>query len=183
MKQLLPIAALSLNVGPSICSGMLALVLGLGGLIPIEAQAQNLRDPTLPWMEANVPAAPSGTDAHLAGSGLGPFGVLVRNGVPKLVVGTHLYEKGQKLGNATIERISEAEVWLKDGNELRKYRQFKAIERYPAAMADAPVVQTACPGDKSKVAAASAGPASGSGSPAHPRHASCAHHPQRGLHR
>ena len=55
--------------------------------------------------------------------------IIVRNGRPNLVVGTRLYAQGQQLGKARIERISETEVWLREGGVLRKISQFTGIQR------------------------------------------------------
>ncbi len=55
--------------------------------------------------------------------------IIVRNGRPHLVMGTRLYAQGQKLGQARIERISETEVWLREGGVLRKLPQFQSIQR------------------------------------------------------
>ena len=59
--------------------------------------------------------------------------VIVRNGHPYLVVGTRLYAQGQKLGQARIERISETEVWLREGGVLRKVPRFSGIQRRTVA--------------------------------------------------
>jgi len=55
--------------------------------------------------------------------------IIVRNGRPYLAVGTRLYAQGEKLGAARIERITETEVWLREGRELRKISQFHGIVR------------------------------------------------------
>jgi hypothetical protein len=55
--------------------------------------------------------------------------VLVRQGVPYLVVGTRLYAKGQTVGAARIERISETEVWLREAGVVRKVQVFGGIQR------------------------------------------------------
>jgi hypothetical protein len=91
------------------------------------AMAQGLRDPTLPPLEAGQ-AAP-GMDAKSSASSAGAMTIIVRSGVPYLVVGTRLYAPGQKLGQARIERITETEVWLREGGVLRKQSQFSGIAR------------------------------------------------------
>ena len=53
--------------------------------------------------------------------------------LPYLVDGTRLYGVGQKLGAFRIERISETEVWLRNGKELRKLPRFAGIQRKVAA--------------------------------------------------
>jgi hypothetical protein len=55
--------------------------------------------------------------------------VLVRQGVPYLVVGTRLYARGQKVGQARIERITETEVWLREAGLVRKIQVFGGIQR------------------------------------------------------
>jgi hypothetical protein len=89
--------------------------------------AQSLRDPTLPPAAAavSVPGDASKPVAVQSGS----VAVMVRNGVPYLMVGTRLYSKGQKLGQARIERITETEVWLREDGTLRKMPVFGGIER------------------------------------------------------
>lgn len=96
---------------------LLAMPLGL-------VNAQSLRDPTLPPAAAGLAATgPGASDEQAA------MGVIVRDGRPYLVVGTRLYAQGQKLGQARIERISETEVWLREGGVLRKVPQFAGIQR------------------------------------------------------
>jgi hypothetical protein len=59
--------------------------------------------------------------------------VVVRDGKPLLVVGTRLYQQGQQIGLFKIERISETEVWLRNGKEVHKIARFAGIERRAAA--------------------------------------------------
>jgi hypothetical protein len=101
---------------------VLSLFLSFG-----QVAAQNLRDPTLPPPEAGL----SGTEPGGKSQGIEPgaMTVIVRNGRPYLVVGTRLYAQGQKLGQARIERISETEIWLREGGVLRKIPQFSGIQR------------------------------------------------------
>lgn len=93
------------------------------------AEAQAQRDPTVPPAAAGLPV-----DRPVAARGMdqlekGGYSIIVRDGKPFLVVGTRLYARGEKLGAAVIERISETEVWLRDGRELRKVSQFAGIQR------------------------------------------------------
>ena len=91
------------------------------------ADAQSLRDPTLPPIEAGLASSlPSGKALSAEPSAMT---IIVRNGRPHLVVGTRLYAQGQQLGKARIERISETEVWLREGGVLRKVSQFTGIQR------------------------------------------------------
>ena len=124
----------------------LALVAGAAGI-----HAQQVRDPTL------APASASSTPATGAGAGAGanmpmadavPVAVIVREGRPFLVVGTRLFGQGQMLGDARIERITETEVWLREGKTLRKRPVFTGIERR-AAVAAVPA-PTCLPSDKTK---------------------------------
>jgi len=96
-------------------------------LISTVAGAQTVRDPTQPpplvaangLNEAGQPAAVQS----------GSVAVVVRQGVPHLLVGTRLYAKGQKVGLARIERITETEVWLREDGVLHKVQVFGGIER------------------------------------------------------
>ena len=111
---------------------------------PVAAQSQ--RDPTLPpaaaGLSADRPTAARAVDLLEKGG----YSIIVRDGKPFLVVGTRLYAQGQILGAAVIERISETEVWLREGRELHKISQFAGIQRRvvspgasaPACAASAP---------------------------------------------
>jgi hypothetical protein len=94
-------------------------------------QAQPLRDPTVPPVAAGGVVLGTATSAVSAPLSIQPGGmaVLVRGGVPYLVVGTRLYAKGQKVGQARIERISETEVWLREAGVVRKVSVFGGIQR------------------------------------------------------
>lgn len=122
--------------------GLTVLVLLAGGAGGY-AHAQE-RDPTVAPAEAGT-AAPGATPQ-------GPWGtdgmaVVVRDGKPFLVVDTRLYAPGQKVGSSRIERITETEIWLRDGTVLRKVPRFAGIERRnvavaPLASASAPRAKT-----------------------------------------
>ena len=95
-------------------------------LLPGRAVGQIQRDPTL---------APSVTQAA-GGAGPGekaapsaPMAVIVRDGQPYVVAGTRLLAQGQMLGEARIERISETEIWLREGKSLRKVQRYAGIQR------------------------------------------------------
>ena len=95
-------------------------------LLPSRAVGQMQRDPTL---------APSVAQA-VAGAGPGekaapsaPLAVIVRDGRPYVVAGTRLLAQGQMLGEARIERISETEIWLREGKLLRKVQLYAGIQR------------------------------------------------------
>ena len=94
-------------------------------------QAQTLRDPTVPPVAAAgvVHGAAPGAVSALTSIQPGGMAVLVRDGVPYLVVGTRLYAKGQMVGQARIERISETEVWLRESGVVRTVPVFGGIHR------------------------------------------------------
>ncbi len=88
-------------------------------------QAQALRDPTLP--PGSGAGAPNGAAASRSSQGRWP--VMVVDGKLHVAVGTRLYTEGQMLGSARIERISETEVWLREGRELRKVPLYAGVQR------------------------------------------------------
>jgi hypothetical protein len=61
--------------------------------------------------------------------------MVVRGGIVYVVQGTRLVALGQKLGEARIERISETEVWLRQGGVLTKRALFAGITRQPIPQA------------------------------------------------
>ena len=93
-----------------------ALVLAFG------VQAQELRDPTQPPRMGPM-TLPNSTTAS---EGLT---VMVRDGKPHLVVGTRWYAVGESVGHLRIDRITETEVWLHDGNALIKTPRFAGVTR------------------------------------------------------
>ena len=134
-----------------LCKLAMARMLALGWLMGLlllvslgPADAQSLRDPTVPPIEAGL--ASTAPDAKSLGAEPGAMTVIVRNGRPHLVVGTRLYAQGQKLGQARIERITETEVWLREGSMLRKVPQFPGIQRRavaPSSKTSSPVAPRA----------------------------------------
>jgi len=62
----------------------------------------------------------------------GRVSVLLRDGVPYLVLGTRLYAVGQHIGRLTIERVTETEVWLREDGILRKVPVFAGVDRRAA---------------------------------------------------
>lgn len=103
-------------------------------LISTVAGAQTLRDPTQP------PPIVAATGLNEAGQPAavqsGSVAVIVLKGVPHLMVGTRLYAKGEKVGIARIERITETEVWLREEGVLRKVQVFGGIERRASVTRD-----------------------------------------------
>jgi len=88
------------------------------------------RDPTQP--PASVAQAPAAGVANTEAIAIDASAIVLRNGKPFLVSGTRLYAVGQSIGPYKIERISETEVWLRQGKELRKIPRFNGIERHTA---------------------------------------------------
>lgn len=101
--------------------------------------AQSLRDPTLPPADAGAPGAPAAAATPSLASSATT--VIVRNGRAYLAVGTRLYAQGAKLGQARIERITETELWLREGGVLRKVPLFDGIARRAVA---SPAVSAGC---------------------------------------
>lgn len=115
----------SMRLKPSGLLGWLMVISLL--LVFSRVAAQSLRDPTTPPPEVEL----AGTGS--AGSGLGiesgALAIMVRDGRPHLVIGTRLYAQGQKIGQVRLERITETEVWLREGGVLRKVSQFPGVQR------------------------------------------------------
>ena len=117
-----------------------ALAVLAGLVLPLtSAQAQALRDPTLPPSQAEVGAAGQAPDAAPG------YAVIVQGGQPHLVVGTRLVRVGQKVGNARLERITETEIWFREGGQLRKEARFAGITRTVARTPVACAATTAAP--------------------------------------
>lgn len=105
------------------------VLLLLLGLLPLSAGAQSLRDPTQPPGAGSVNAASGArTDAP-------SWSVIVVDGRRHVAVGTRLYAEGQMLGRARVERITETEIWLREGQALRKVPLYAGVQRrsVPAA--------------------------------------------------
>lgn len=94
------------------------------------AQSQALRDPTVPPMQASGASGTHG-ESSLAQEGIS---VIVRDGKAGLVQGTRVIFPGQKWDGWTLERITETEVWMRDGKTLRKMPRFNGITRTPTAV-------------------------------------------------
>ncbi|MBK6595225.1 MAG: hypothetical protein IPG23_22305 [Burkholderiales bacterium] len=99
--------------------GTLALTIAVHA-VPVPAQV--LRDPTIAPGEADAPTGSSP-------AGLDGMSVVVRDGRPFLVVGTRLYAPGDRFGAMRVERISETEVVLHDGNGRVRVPRFTGTER------------------------------------------------------
>jgi hypothetical protein len=106
----------------------------------LNVHAQDQRDPTLPPVEigASTSALGAATTNPLGEEGVT---VIVRDGKSFLVVGTRLVAPGQKVGAQRLERITETEIWMRDGKTLIKTPRFVGIQRSVAA----PAVACAAP--------------------------------------
>lgn len=102
---------------------------------PGQAGAQNRRDPTLPPAQSGVAGAAS--SGKFLSVDTGALSIIVRDGRPHLAVGMRLYAQGEKLGKARIERISETEVWFREGGVLYKVPRFAGIQRRTSSAAAA----------------------------------------------
>jgi len=98
---------------------VVALALGYG-VATVSAQE---RDPTKP---PSLGVGASSVSNTLPSEGLT---VMVRDGKPHLVVGTRWYAVGESVGHLRIDRITETEVWLHDGNALIKTPRFAGVTR------------------------------------------------------
>ena len=109
------------------------LWLVLSGLVATTSlAAEQARDPTLPPPAVNLDPGEAKAKSALPITSES-MSVMVRDGKPMLVVGTRLYQQGQQIGLFKIERISETEVWLRNGKEVHKIARFAGIERRAAA--------------------------------------------------
>jgi len=98
------------------------------------AFSQVLRDPTA---EPAYPGGGVGGEAR-PGPDVAALPVLVVDGRPHVIMGTRLYAPGQMLGAARIERITDTEVWLREGSVLRKVSRYPGVERRSVSPAGAP---------------------------------------------
>jgi len=105
--------------------------------------AQDLRDPTVPPLSAGLTPPSAATDPGAAD--ISTVSVVIRDGVPRMVVGTRLYAQGQKFGNTQIERITESEVWLLENGSVRKVPIFSGVERRATVAATASSTPSTAP--------------------------------------
>lgn len=105
--------------------------------ISTSATGQALRDPTVAPAAAGMSG--SGEARHDESLSSGSISVMTRDGVHYLMHGTRLYATGQRIGTARIERISETEIWLRDGGQLQKIPVFNGVQRRAAVAAVAPI--------------------------------------------
>ena len=104
-----------------------------GGALAQDGPRDPMAPPSVASAAPGTPApSPWGTDAGMS--------VIVRDGKAGLVVGTRIVYPGQKVGRWTLERITETEVWLRDGATVRKVQRFGGIQRRdPAAPQGCPL--------------------------------------------
>ncbi len=127
------------------------LLVSMGLLMGFAVNAQALRDPTQAPAEAAASGSgPGGVAVPGSPSDEDGVAVVVRGGKPFLVIGTRLYAVGQKIGPDRIERISETEVWLRNGTEVRKIQRFAGIQRRVALPASECAVSSGKPNKSSK---------------------------------
>jgi hypothetical protein len=94
----------------------------------LEAHGQEVRDPTRapPGASAQAPdaAKPDAASPFLEGTA-----IVLRDDKTYLASGTRLYTVGQQIGIYKIERITETEVWLRNGSQVQKIQRFEGIQR------------------------------------------------------
>jgi hypothetical protein len=137
----------------ALAAAVLAMVMPLGS-----AQAQAPRDPTVAPAQAEA-----GGEGHAPVAAPG-YAVIIQGGQPHLVVGTRLVPVGQKVGNARLERITETEIWFREGGQLRKEARFAGITRTVARVpvtCGAPAAKPKAKKAKSPRAATTAAPCQG----------------------
>ena len=106
-------------------SWLIALVLCFGCSL---VNAHSQRDPTVPppFSEAELAAIASETSIGIES---GDMTIVVRNGLPYLVIGNLFYTEGDTIGPVQIVRITETEIWLSEAGILRKLSIFQSIQR------------------------------------------------------
>jgi hypothetical protein len=98
------------------------------------AQGTVLRDPTRPPPEWGPQPAPARSTADA----FRPEHLVVIDGRRYVMWRGRRYREGESIGGARIERIDEAEVWLRTAEGVRKLPVFAGIEkRAPGAGAPA----------------------------------------------
>ena len=119
-----------MSSGRTSLRGFLSCVLALASvLVGVSVQAQALRDPTV--VPAAVAAAMRPAGAVASKSDNKALSVLVLDGRSFVMSGSRLYALGDKLGSATVERISETQIWLREGKAVRKINLYSGVQRQP----------------------------------------------------
>ncbi len=101
------------------------------------ATAQGLRDPTQPPTPTLQPSSATPRNASTPSARVlktlalvnGPLALVERQGRLHVMLDGHLYAQGQRFGAIRIERISETEVWFRDGAALYKMSRFPNVQR------------------------------------------------------
>jgi hypothetical protein len=106
-------------------SWLIALALSFGSSL---VNAHSQRDPTVPppFSEAELTAIASETSIGIES---GDMTIIVRNGLPYLVIDNLFYTEGDNFGPVRIVRITETEIWLSEAGVLRKSSMFPSIQR------------------------------------------------------
>lgn len=125
---------------------LLPLLLLLGAL---PAHGEELRDPSS-WPAAlRSPAGSAGEGEASGEPGSHQIRqIVVRRGKPFVVAGGREWGVGAKLGRATIVRIEEQAVWLRDASGTRREALYPGIEKKAAS--DAGGGQPPTPAAKAK---------------------------------
>lgn len=90
------------------------------------ATAQALRDPTVPPMEAGLQPSITSDESGAPTTFLEREGmtVVVRNGQSYVMRGSHLIALGTMVDGKRLEKITETEIWLRDGKQHIKVPRF-----------------------------------------------------------
>jgi hypothetical protein len=113
---------------------LIALALCFGSSL---VNANSQRDPTVPPPFSGAALAELAS-SELASSELvetsigiesGDRTIIVRNGLPYLVIDNLFYTEGDTIGSVQIVRITETEIWLSEAGILRKSSMFPSIQR------------------------------------------------------
>jgi hypothetical protein len=108
---------------------LIALALCFGSSL---VNANSQRDPTVPPPFSGAAlAAPDSSELVETSIGIesGDRTIIVRNGLPYLVIDNLFYTEGDTIGPVQIVRITETEIWLSEAGILRKLSMFQSIQR------------------------------------------------------
>ncbi|MDC8784447.1 hypothetical protein PRZ01_04500 [Paucibacter sp. hw1] len=122
--------ALTLSMLPQ-----LALAQTVAGMPDAAASARSpeaLRDPSA-WPAAVKTPANAAADGSVTDPALRLQQIVVKDGRAYVVANGRLWPVGAKLGDATIVRIEESAVWLKDSSGTRRESLYPGIEKRAAA--------------------------------------------------
>lgn len=110
-------------------SWLIALALCFGSSL---VNANSQRDPTVPPPFSGVAlAALASSELVETSIGIesGDMTIIVRNGLPYLVIDNLFYTEGDTIGSVQIVRITETGIWLSEAGILRKSSMFPSIQR------------------------------------------------------